>query len=477
MPIWLWPVCFVVAVGTSAHAILHKREIRSVIGWLGLFWLGAPLIGAMLYFCFGINRIRRRGNALQQQLAESFREIRVDVPEQVLQQFEQARVRYPCFAQMVDLVTSLTGNPLLPGNRIQPLINGDQAYPAMLEAIHGAQQSIALQSYIFDFDRAGAEFVQALAQAQQRQVEIRVLVDDVGARYLRPSIVGELRRVGIPCRTFLPRRGPRSVQYANLRNHRKLMIVDGEIGFTGGINIREACRLDWNPAHPVQDIHFRLEGPVVTQLQEMFACDWAFVAQEILDGAAWMARPRLVGEMWARGVPDGPDEDFEKLLLTILGAIGVAQRRLIVVSPYFLPDRSIVNALGIAALRGVQVDIVLPQVNNLRLIQWACMATLWQVLERGCQVHLSPLPFDHSKLLIVDDAYMLFGSTNWDARSLRLNFEFNVETYSTELCEQITQVIDEKINRAQRLTLADVNARSLPIKLRDGIARLFTPYL
>ena len=467
----------VIATVATVHAILNKRETRTVIAWTAVIWLGFPVVTSLLYFAFGVNRLRRRGGELQRRLDKAFAVPDVEIPAEIRQQLEQARVRYPRFAQMVDLVRNLTDQPLLPGNRVEPLLNGDQAYPAMLDAIHGARHSISLVTYIFDHDRSGQAFIDALSSARERGVEVRVLIDDVGARYSRTSVVGELCRRGVDCRTFLPTRVPRSVQYANLRNHRKLLTVDGQVAFTGSLNIREGCMLEQQPEYPVQDIHFRLAGPVVTQMQRAFIADWAFASGEVLQGEPWLPQVGFLGDSWARGIPDGPDEDFEKLLLTLLGAIGVAQQRLVIMTPYFLPDSSIVNALSVAALRGVQVDIILPEVNNLRLVQWASTAMLWQVLIRGCRVYLTPPPFDHSKLMLVDNAYAMFGSTNWDPRSLRLNFEYNVECYSSSLCEQLSQVVEDRIAKAKVLTLNDVDSRSLAIKLRDGFARLLTPYL
>lgn len=467
----------VIATVATTHAILNKRETRAVIGWIAVIWLGFPVVTSLLYFAFGVNRLRRRGGELQRRLDKAFAIRDVEIPADILQQLEQARVRYPRFAQMVDLVRNLTDQPLLPGNRIEPLLNGDQAYPEMLDAIDGARHSISLVTYIFDHDEAGRAFIDALAVARERGVEVRVLIDDVGARYSRTSVVGELCRRGVDCRAFLPTRVPRSVQYANLRNHRKLLTVDGQVSFTGSLNIREGCMLDQQPEYPVQDIHFRLAGPVVTQMQRAFIADWAFASGEVLEGNRWLPQVEFIGDSWARGIPDGPDEDFEKLLLTLLGAIGVAQQRLVIMTPYFLPDSSIVNALSVAALRGVQVDIILPEVNNLRLVQWASTAMLWQVLIRGCRVYLTPPPFDHSKLMLVDDAYVMFGSTNWDPRSLRLNFEYNVECYSSSLCKQLSKVVEDRIAKAKVLTLNDVDSRSFAIKLRDGFARLLTPYL
>jgi cardiolipin synthase len=243
------------------------------------------------------------------------------------------------------------------------------------------------------------------------------------------------------------------------------------------MNIREGHCPDPGTARPVEDLHFRIEGPVVAQLQEVFADDWAFCTGERIEGDRWFPVVERAGRVLARGIPDGPDEDFEKLRMTILGALACAQSSVRIVTPYFLPDFGLITALNIAAMRGVQVDILLPAKTNLRLVRWACAAILWQVLERGCRVWLSPPPFDHSKLMIVDGQWTLLGSANWDPRSLRLNFEFNVECYDAALAHALESIVQAKLFRAQRLTFAKVEGRSLPIKLRDGVARLFTPYL
>jgi len=274
--------------------------------------------------------------------------------------------------------------------------------------------------------------------------------------------------------------------YANLRNHRKILVVDGAIGFTGGLNIRDGCWLANQPRHPVRDMHFELRGPVVTQLLEVFAEDWAFAADEVLLGdgatpeanAVWSPCLDVAGGMLARGIRYGPDDpDIGRIKLVLVGALAAAQKSVRIMTPYFLPDDAVCQALDVAAMRGVTVDIVLPDQNNLALVSWASTALLWQVLGRGCNVWMSPPPFDHTKLMVVDGAWALFGSGNWDDRSMRLNFEFNVETYDRELAEMLDRQITAVIAQSRRKTLAEVDGRSLPIRLRDGIARLFSPYL
>lgn len=183
------------------------------------------------------------------------------------------------------------------------------------------------------------------------------------------------------------------------------------------------------------------------------------------------------GETLVRGIPDGPDEDFERLRWALLGAVTCARSSVTVVTPYFLPDAALVAALNVAAMRGVQVDILLPAENNLPLVQWASTSQLWQVLERGCRVWLTPPPFDHTKLVLVDGAWVLLGSSNWDPRSLRLNFEFDLECYDRGLAQTLQRWLrDTRFRDARPLTLADVDGRSLPVRLRDGLARLLMPW-
>jgi cardiolipin synthase len=286
-----------------------------------------------------------------------------------------------------------------------------------------------------------------------------------------------LRQHDVRVAAFLPPRIPLVQPYSQLRNHRKLLIVDGRIGFCGGLNIRDGCLLALQLPSATQDVHFRMRGPVIQQLAQAFAFDWAFTTRERLEGDRWCSEAEAAGDVVARGLPEGPDEDFETLMLVLLGALSEARHSIRLATPYFLPDLPLVDALRIAALRGVRVDIVLPQRGNLRMVEWAAMAQLGQVLKWGCQVYFSRPPFDHSKILVVDGSWSLVGSANWDPRSLRLNFEYNVECYSAELGAQLEALLDAKIANGRRVTLTELEGRPLPVRLRDGIARLAQPYL
>ncbi len=463
------------AIGVTIDAVLRKRQVPAVIGWVGLAWL-APIIGSMLYVTFGINRIKRAAIALQREpvLGDTgeFRSSLAGI------EFLRALAdQHPTLPGLARLGLQATGNPLLPGNAITLLQDGDEAYPAMLAAINGAERTVALLSYIFDDDATGQEFLRALTAAVARGVEVRVLIDDVGSRYSRPTMVSRLRAAGIPVAAFLPTRLPRLYRYANLRNHRKILVVDGRIGFTGGMNIRDGHWLSRQPASPVRCLHFRVDGPVVYELLRAFCVDWAFVTREALDRDPWFPRLSVAGNVVVRGVPDGPDTDIENILELVLGALSAATHHVRIISPYFLVDDVVLRALQIAAMRGVTVDIVIPSRSNLPVMDWAMTPQFRFLLEKGCRIFRSPPPFDHSKAFTVDGQWSLIGSTNWDTRSFLLNFEFNLECYDSALTAEIEALIDARIAQSRPVSLSEINTRSLPVRLRDGVARLGAPYL
>lgn len=474
--VWPWVVGVlggVLAVVAASHAILNKRDVRAAIGWAGLIIVN-PFLGAIAYWVFGINRIHRLANRLGPTRSAEQPAVPAPAPPDDRALASQLG---PHMLTLSRTIGRISQKPLVGENAVTPLVQGDQAYPQMLAAIESAQYSVVLATYIFDNDAAGQMFLEALGQAVERGVEVRVLIDGVGRRYSRPPMTRLLRRRGVPVAEFLPVRRPWRSVYMNLRSHRKLMVVDRRIGFVGGMNIREGCLLEHHPRSPVRDIHFRVEGPVVDQMFATFADDWSFNTGERLDGPAWDSRTELAGSVLARGIPDGPDEDFETLHWTLSAALGAARRCVRIVTPYFIPDQRLIAALRLAALRGVEVHIVLPERGNLRIVEWAGTAQLWQVLEPGCRVWLAPPPFDHSKLMTVDGLWSLVGSANWDTRSLRLNFEYNIECYDERLAGALEAHCGETIHRSRELTLEEFDRRGLGVRLRDNLARLLAPYL
>jgi len=458
----------------TCHAILHKKDTRAAIGWIGLLWL-SPGFGALAYVMFGINRLHRKARRMG---AGERNPASIQESDNAAQLAREAvGERGVHFSRLAILVGEVTRWPLLYGNKVDFYRRGDDAYPAMIDAIDQAENSIALCSYIFDRDRAGKMFLDALKRAVKRGVQVRVLIDGVGSSYSFPSMPGLMRKAGVTVAKFNSSLLPTRFVYRNLRNHRKILVTDGRIGFTGGMNIREGHLLELESKHPILDAHFRLRGPVVSHLMDAFETDWRFSTGETLEDDSWHPEIPPAGTVLARGISDGPDEDLDAIRMTILGGIACASTSILIITPYFLPDDAVLAALGVAALRGVNVDILLPAHNNMPIVHWASIPLQRRLLEHGCRVWLSPPPFDHTKLMVVDDGWTLLGSANMDPRSLRLNFEFNVECYSDALANEVADFIREKITRSHAISIEEIDARSLITKLRDGTARLASPYL
>lgn len=460
---------FVLAVLSAGHALLYKRDPRAQLAWL-LTLLLLPLVGLVAYWVFGVNRIRRRGRRMRG-LSEALPPLPTSLA--------RASARHTAMHDLAGLCDRVTRRPLTGGNSLVPLHNGEEAYPAMLAAIARARSSVTLCTYIFDGDETGRAFADALRAAIRRGAEVRVLVDGIGEKYSDVSIFRWLQ--GVRAARFNPMRlFGRAAAYLNMRSHRKLLVIDGEVGFTGGMNLGDrhlSSRLD-NPERVV-DLHFEVRGPVVTQLQEAFAEDWLFATGERLVGAHWFgAGLSAVGPVHARVISDGPDEDFEKTQWLLLGALSCARRRVWIMTPYFIPGRALIAALGTAALRGVEVVVMLPAKNNLRVVQAATQAYLWELLQQGVRIYFQPPPFVHTKYLLADDDFNLVGSSNLDPRSLRLNFELNLEVYDEHTVgKALREHFQATRGAAREVTLHDVLAVPLGRQLRNGLAKLFSPYL
>ena len=228
---------------------------------------------------------------------------------------------------------------------------------------------------------------------------------------------------------------------------------------------------------PVVDMHFKIEGPVVTDLQKVFLEDWFFVTGELLDDKRYFPRFETAGTPLVRAIADGPDKEFRKLSWIIMGALSCAGERVQIMTPYFIPDRALISALITTAMRGVDVSLILPARNNLPLVHWATRSYLWELLQCGIRIFYQPPPFVHTKLFIVDGLWSLIGSANLDPRSLRLNFELNLEIYDCQFNGELEKHYLETLSRSREITLAEMDGRPLPEKLRDGAAKLFSPYL
>ncbi|WP_262693565.1 phospholipase D-like domain-containing protein [Kordiimonas aquimaris] len=460
----------------SIHILNTKDEVRSAIAWCAVVWL-APVFGLIFYGLFGISRIKRRAVAAREKRGLAPR----ITPSGAMSGPTITDINANAANRWVShdlLARRVTASELTAGNSVEPLNGGREAYDAMICAIDGAEKTVALSTYIFQADQAGRRFVAALFRAKERGVDVKVLVDAVGNLYGLKPVTNLLRRHGIDVATFNPARVSWRLAFFNLRTHRKMLMIDGSIAFTGGMNIRKHHLEDKHGNQRVRDTHFKLAGPIVQQMIETFADDWLFSNQPMLDDEVWAdTNVKAGGKIAARAISDGPDEPFQKTAMLMESALSSARERVQIISPYFLPEQELVAELKQAALRGVKIDILIPEKNNLPFFSVAAMSGMRQLVSAGCNLYLSPPPFDHTKLMIVDGVWTLFGSSNWDARSLKLNFEFNVECYDPDLGQQMCNWVKPRFDKARQVTVNDLKNRPRSHRIFGRIMWLASPYL
>ncbi len=460
---------------TAGHALFFKRTPQSALGWVAVC-LVFPFVGPFFYFLFGINRVQNRARKLEVRRPPypiSPRDA-VLTKELILRSADLAQTAL--FTRIARISDYLNRLPMVGGNHIEILKDGESAYPAMIDAIAGATETVFLSTYIFDTDESGLAFIEELAKAAGRGVKVRVIVDGVGEYYGYPRASVLLKKEGIDHVRFLPPRFMPPMVHINLRNHRKILTIDGDTGFTGGMNIgdRHLVQKRHNRER-VSDTHFLLTGPVVRQLEQSFIEDWSFCTGNAI--APTKRPPVRSGPAVCRTIIDGPNEASQHLSKILVGAIATAGQRIQIMTPYFLPSTEMIAVMQTAALRGVEVDIVLPEENNLPFIQWASNNMIGDLLQYGVKIYFQPAPFVHSKIFVIDGMYAQIGSANIDPRSLLLNFEMNVEIYDKNFAGYLERCISDAIQKSTPITLDMINHRSKLAKTRDAVVWLFSPYL
>lgn len=473
---WLLAAFHLIVMPVAAlHALVCKRDHRTAMGWVGIIVL-FPIAGPLLYFVFGINRTRTKAKLFvgRKRPANFFGYERATrLPGKTSPDPLWLDLPNP---QMAAVGGRATGSLLVAGNEIQVLIDGEAFFPRLIAAINGANQQVLLSSYLFSSKGIAREVIDAMGEAVARGVTVRVLIDGVGAWYSLLSAKRRLRKVGVQVALFkAPALFPPSLDI-NLRNHRKIAVIDDIIGFYGGINIdqRHMVQAPKN-RHPTQDVHFEARGPVVADLHSVFAKDWYRITRQELP------KPEIAadstGSTTCRVIDDGPDDNLNHLAMTLNGVFSAAAHNILIMVPYFLPNHEMISALQTAALRGVRVKILLPERSNLRFVDWATRNMLWELLIWDVEVYYQPAPFAHTKLIVVDDHYVMGGSANLDNRSLRLNFELGVEMYDAVIAKQVSQHIEEALNKSRPVSLDEVDHRPLWQRARDAVFWLFSSYL
>ncbi|MDQ1815655.1 phospholipase D-like domain-containing protein [Massilia sp. CCM 9210] len=370
----------------------------------------------------------------------------------------------------------ILGPSLDPGNKVQQLVNGEQIFPAMLAAIRGARKTITFETYIFWSGSIGREFVDALTERARHGVRVHVLLDWIGGK-LDDSQLEHLQKNGVDVRRY---NSPRwnNLHLLNNRTHRKLLVVDGMTGFTGGVGIADQWRGDGK--HPAQwrDTHFQVEGPVVGQMQSAFIDNWMQATGEVLHGEAYLPELPPVGPQHAQVFTSSPGGGSESMQLMYLLSITSAADTIRLSASYFVPDTVAVNTLVAAARRGVKVQIILPgQHQDWDIVRRASRATWGPLLRAGAEIYEYTPSMYHVKVMIIDDTWVSVGSTNFDARSFAINDEANLNIYDAGFAGRQVDIFLEDLRRSHRVTLHEWESRGLADKALDAGASLISSQL
>ena len=400
----------------ALHALLHKtRHTTSAIAWI-LTCLLVPLLGALLYVTVGQDHLARRRSSDVSRSRTLFRDRKPGA-----RLFPPESIEEKAFVRRIGLAT-LSDNPLVGGNAVDFRIDGEAAYPVMLEAIKNARETITWSYYIFDGDGEGRKFRDALIERARAGVKVRVLYDAVGSQATHHAFWKSLLDGGVEVKAFLPRRIPWRL---NLRNHRKLLVVDGKTAFTGSMNVG-GRHLRYGENFLSHDIMVRVRGPVVDCVQRVFARDWFFACGENLDDEPIFGNADVQGDTVVQVLESGPDKTLDEYLSVIISAIHHARKSITLVTPYFVPDETLLSAMLIACRRDVEVRLVIPERSNSLLIDLASRSYTRRLVEMGAEIYERPGTMIHMKIAVIDKELVLIGSSNLDNRSFFLNFEIDL---------------------------------------------------
>lgn len=376
-------------------------------------------------------------------------------------------VEHPQFLRSMG---NLLGAGLLPGNRVQALQNGVQIFPAMLEAIRGARETITFETYIYWSGEIGRDFSEALSERARAGVKVHVMLDWAGSAKMEVRYLEALKAAGVTVEKFHPLRWY-TLTRLNNRTHRKLLVVDGRIGFTGGVGIADQWQGDADSKEHWRDSHFRIEGPVVAQMQAAFTDNWIKTRGEVLCGGTYFPELQPVGGSLAQVFKSSRGEGSESVRLMYLLSITAAIRHIRLQSAYFVPDELAIAAFVTARQRGVRIELIVPGPNmDAKLVQGASRARWGALLDAGVEIHEYQPTMYHCKVLIVDDVWVSVGSTNFDDRSFRLNNESNLNIYDAAFAREQVQVFEDDKRKSRLMTRAELQNRSAVGKVLDALA-------
>lgn len=471
---WTWAHDIVfIAYGLTIVSIIvivvseNRNPVKS-LAWVTVLLL-LPMVGIILYLFFGRNITnkhklsRRNRRKLKKREAVSHADFRkLDLS--------------PGSIQNIRLAKSMADAQFYDGNDVEVFTNGADKFARLKTDLVNARHYINLEYYIFENDRIGNEIADILIERALAGVAVRVIYDHVGSFTVKNRFFKRMRKAGIMVYPFFEVTFPQLGTRINWRNHRKLCVIDGTIGYLGGMNIADRYIDGGRRFASWRDTHVRVEGPVVAALQYAFAVDWHFMGQPLIDEAVLVNRPRQ-GNVAAQLLTSGPTSQWSNISLMFHKAICNAKRRIYIQSPYFLPTDALLKGLITAALSGVDVRVLIPRKGDSRLLNYASSSYITECLRSGIKIYLYEAGMLHSKMIIVDDDFVTIGSTNFDFRSFEHNFESNLFFYSREFTDKMLAVYREDLTHSTRIVPAKWRKRPLVRRAVESVVRLLSPIL
>ena len=447
--------------------ITDNRNPLKTLPWI-IVLVFAPVVGLLFYFFFGQNLSKRRiisrrtRRRITMQLEEAHDAERPEIPEE--------------HRKLATLLYSTIHSVPLYGSHIIPYTDGTSKMEALLAEIAGAKHHIHIQYYIFCDDETGCRLRDALVEKARQGVEVRILYDDVGCSGVKKAFFEGMRREGIEVFSFLHVKFPLFTSKVNYRNHRKIAVIDGRVGFIGGMNVadRYIRGTEWGSW---RDTHFRIEGSGAAGLQVSFLSDWSATTKQHITGAAYFPQTERLTNDILQIVPSGPFGQWRALLQADSYAVSNARRRIWIQTPYYLPSDVLNTALQVAALAGIDVRLMLPARSDSKIVDLASHSYLDDMMKAGVKILFYTPGFLHSKLLIIDDALTVIGSANMDFRSFEHNFEINAFVYDTEFTARMDAVFEDDASRCHVLTPNEWFNRPRPRRWAESLMRVFSPLL
>jgi len=454
---------------------LENRDPTKTIIWLLI--LGAlPVLGAILYVLLGRvvrkHQLSRHKQKRQEQTEEILKDLQVRPNAEDIEQAETL----PMNRKLARILLNDAVAPPTLNNRSEVLTNGQETFKALFAALEGATDHIHLEFYIFHNDTIGQDILKLLIRKASEGVKIRVLVDGLANRSLTKRF-GELKKVKVEAEGFYPVRFPFLSRRLNLRNHRKIVVVDGRVGFLGGLNVGDEYLSRNKKIGFWRDTFLKLEGDSVNFIQMVFLNDWNGVTGQNINGSSYYPQPMCFGDQMTQIAATGPDSDWGSMLEIFFVALTSAEKTIYIETPYFIPDEGSVMALKTAALSGLDVRIILQGVPDHKITYWASYSYVNELLESGVRIYRYQKGILHAKILILDGEIGVVGSTNFDLRSFSLNFEISAFIYDRKFAQRLEHDFSLDLADSEEILLEDYKKRPLSNRIKESSARLFSPLL